>query len=177
MKTTSSKRHHLWLLLLSISIASSAFAQENPANRVSPPARATGKIGTATITINYGSPSVKERKIWGDLVPYDKVWRAGANEATTFETDKDIQVEGKTLAAGKYAFFAIPGQNEWVIIFNKTADQWGAFKYDSSQDALRVKVKPHKSDKMNERLVYMVNDKGISLLWENIEVPVSITSR
>src|SRR6187200_1658033 len=97
MKRTSSNRNHLWLLLLAISISGSTLAQDNPASRPSPPATTSGKIGAATININYSSPSVKGRKIWGDLVPYDKTWRAGANEATTFETDKDIQVEGKLL--------------------------------------------------------------------------------
>ena len=174
MKTISSLNIRLVLLIALISVSGIAMAQENPATRVSPPATATGKVGNATITINYGSPSVKGRKIWGDLVPYDKVWRAGANEATTFETDKDIKVEGKVLKAGKYGFFTIPGEKEWVIIFNKTPDQWGAFKYDEAQDALRVKVKPVKSATMNERLLYTVNNNGISLLWENLEVPVSI---
>ena len=151
-----------------------AIAQDNPANRPSPPATATGKVNGATVTINYGSPSVKGRKIWGELVPYEQVWRAGANEATTFETDKDLKVEGKALPAGKYGFFAIPGEKEWTIIFNKVPNQWGAFKYDAAQDALRVTVKPRKSDKMTERLVYEVNDKGLVLRWENLEVPVSI---
>ncbi|HTK22302.1 MAG TPA: DUF2911 domain-containing protein, partial [Mucilaginibacter sp.] len=83
-------------------------AQEDKSKRPSPPATATGKIGDATITINYSSPSVKGRKIFGGILPYDKLWRAGANEATMFETDKDIVVEGKKLPAGKYSFFATP---------------------------------------------------------------------
>ncbi|MBK9731276.1 MAG: DUF2911 domain-containing protein [Chitinophagaceae bacterium] len=176
MKTTTILKQLLTpviIVLFSISV----FAQDDPANRPSPPATATGKVGVATITINYGSPSVKERKIWGELVPYGKVWRSGANEATTFETDKDIKVEGKVLPAGKYGFFTIPGEKEWVVIFNKVPDQWGAFKYDESQDALRVTVKPRKSEKSNERLLYTVNDKGIALFWENLEVPVAIQSR
>lgn len=148
-------------------------AQESPEKRASPPATATGQINGATITISYGSPSVKGRTIWGDLVPYDKVWRAGANEATTFETSKDIQVEGKVLPAGTYSLFAIPGKTEWTIIFNKTAKQWGAYEYDEKQDALRVKVKPQ-SAKMQEGLVYEVNDKGIALRWEKLKIPVSI---
>lgn len=174
MTTTTKIKQQISLLLVLALAFNVAMAQDNPASRPSPAATASGKINTANITINYGSPSVKERKIWGELVPYDKVWRAGANEATTFETDKDIKVEGKALAAGKYGFFVIPGQNEWTIIFNKVSNQWGAFKYDSTQDALRVTVKPRKSDKMNERLVYEVTDKGIVLRWENLEVPVAI---
>lgn len=83
-------------------------------------------------------------------------------------------MEGKLLPAGKYAFFVIPNEKEWTIIFNKTAGQWGAYKYDATQDALRVSVKPRKSEKMNERLVYEVNENGIVLKWENLEVPVAI---
>src|ERR1051325_10914117 len=99
------------LLMLSFSLAFFctsfvACAQGDKSSRPSPPATATGKIGNATITINYSSPAVKGRKIWGELVPYDKAWRAGANEATIFTTDKEIKVEGKTLPAGSYSLFA-----------------------------------------------------------------------
>lgn len=174
MKAMTKITQQISLLLILALAFNVSMAQDNPASRPSPPATASGKINAATITINYGSPSVKGRKIWGELVPYDKVWRAGANEATTFETDKDIKVEGKTLPAGKYGFFVIPGENEWTIIFNKVSNQWGAFKYDSTQDALRVTVKPRKSEKMNESLAYNVSDKGFVLRWENLEVPVAI---
>src|SRR5947207_14227395 len=87
-------------------------------NQASPPATATGKVNGATITINYSSPGVKGRPIWCALVPYDKVWRAGANAATIFETDKAIKVEGKPLPAGKYSLYAIPGEKKWTIILN-----------------------------------------------------------
>jgi len=174
MKPITKIAKQICMLMVALFISNLVMAQDDPASRPSPPASASGKISAATITINYGSPSVKGRKVWGDLVPYDKVWRAGANEATTFETDKDIKVEGKSLPAGKYGFFVIPGEKEWTIIFNKISNQWGAYKYDSSQDALRVTVMPHKSDKMYELLVYDVSDKGIVLRWENLEVPVAI---
>ena len=159
------------ILFLSLVMSFTGLAQNPPA---SPRDSVKGKIGKATIEMNYGSPSVKGRKIWGDLVPYNKVWRAGANEATTFTTDQAIQVEGKSLAAGKYAFFVIPNENEWIIIFNKTAKQWGAYDYDKKQDALRVTVKPTKAAATTERLVYKINANSISLVWENLEVPVSI---
>ncbi|MGE5108655.1 MAG: DUF2911 domain-containing protein, partial [Sphingobacteriales bacterium] len=113
------------LALAGIFMSSIIWAQADKSKRQSPPATATGKVKGATITINYSSPSVKGRKIWGDLVPYDKVWRAGANEATIFETDKDIKVEGKALAKGKYSLYAIPGEKEWTIIFNSATGQWG----------------------------------------------------
>jgi hypothetical protein len=153
-------------------------AQDN-SNMPSPPATATGKVKDATITINYNSPGVKGRKIWGDLVPYDKVWRAGANKATIFETDKEITVEGKKLAAGKYSLYAIPGEKEWVIIFNSATGQWGINRdgsttEDPAKDVLRVKVKPEKAGSFTERLTYAVDAKGFSLVWENLKVPVSV---
>lgn len=165
------------VLIVLFSYSQIAMAQDDPSKRASPPATATGKIGSATITINYGSPSVKGRKIWGDLVPYGQVWRSGANEATTFTSDKDLMVDEEKLPAGKYAFFTIPGEKEWTIIFNKVPDQWGAFKYDSSQDALRVTVKAVPSKEMHERLLYVVDDKSFKMLWENLEVPVSVKSK
>ncbi len=169
MKTISLKS--ISILLGAFLFSTSLVAQKKVA---SPRDSILGKSGNAAILINYGSPSVKGRVIWGDLVPYGKVWRAGANEATTFKTDKDIMVEGKKLAKGTYGLFAIPGEKEWIIIFNKTANQWGAYDYKQSDDVLRVSVKSKKSSSMNERLIYTINANGFSLLWENLEVPVSI---
>ena len=149
-----------------------ANAQAKPA--ASPADSVSGKIGKALIEIKYSSPSVKGRKIWGELVPFDKVWRAGANKATVFTTSEDIRVEGKPLAAGTYSLFMIPTALNWTVIFNKTSDQWGAYKYEEGQDALRVSVKPKKVSSARERLAYTINKGGFVLQWENIEVPVSI---
>ncbi len=148
-------------------------------SQASPAATATGKVGAATITIYYNSPSVKGRQIWGGLVPYDKVWRAGANQATIFQTDKDIKVGGKELPAGKYSLYALVGEKEWTFIINSQTGQWGINRdgsttEDPAKDVIRVTVKPVKSATMNERLVYTVNDKGFVLSWENLDVPVSI---
>ncbi|MBD2705664.1 DUF2911 domain-containing protein [Spirosoma sp. BT702] len=176
MQTTRMNRT-IALTLVGTLMTLMTWAQGDKANRPSPPATASGKVGGANITVNYSSPSVKGRNVWdpsGSLAPYGKVWRAGANEATTFETDKDIKVEGKTLPAGKYGFFAIPGDKEWTIIFNKEPNQWGAFKYDQSKDVLRVTTKPMKASQMNEKLAYDVTGKGVVLKWENVEVPVMI---
>lgn len=167
------------LLLTGLLMTSVGWGQGDKANRASPPQTATGKVKDATITINYSSPAVKNREIFGALVPYGEVWRAGANEATVFETDKDIKVEGKTLPAGKYSIYAIPGEKEWTIIFNKQTGQWGvkrggATSREEAQDALTVKVKPKRSSALTERLSYDVTDKGFTLRWENTEVPVSI---
>lgn len=143
--------------------------------KASPEATATGKINGATITIVYGSPAVKERKIWGGLEAYDKVWRAGANAATTFETDKDINVEGKKLPAGKYGFFLIPRENgTWTAIFNTDAKQWGATKYDETKDQLRVDVKAKSIAETQERLVYQVNAKNFTFSWDKILLTIAV---
>lgn len=155
-------------------LANTGFAQ--PKKPVASPADSvSGKVGKANIEIKYNSPSVKGRKIWGELVPYDQVWRAGANGATTFSTDKAVSVEGKSLPAGTYSFFLLPNaEGSWTAIFNKVAKQWGAYKYDQSQDALRVAVKPSKTSSLQERLVYEITKKGFQLKWEHTVVPVSV---
>ena len=164
---------------------SAAFAQATPAMpatpaalanaaKPSPAATAKGKIGAADLTVNYSSPGVKGRTIFGGLEPYGKVWRAGANEATTVEFSKNVTVEGKPLPAGKYGFFLIPTTTQWTVIFNKVPKQWGAYEYDAKQDALRVMVTPRKTAALTERLVYEVTPKGLAMRWADMEVPVAI---
>ncbi|WP_078062965.1 DUF2911 domain-containing protein [Solirubrum puertoriconensis] len=148
-------------------------SQDQAQAKPSPAATATGKAGNANVTVKYSSPAVKGRKIWGELVPYNQVWRAGANEATTITFDKPVTVEGKQLPAGTYAFFVIPTEQAWTAIFNKTANQWGSFKYDQAQDALRVTVTPRKAAMM-ERLTYTVTSPGVVLRWETMELPIAI---
>ena len=143
-------------------IGLAAFAQE----KASPAKTAEGMVGDAKITINYSSPAVKGRMIWGDLVPLGEVWRAGANEATTFTTTKDIMVEGKKLPAGTYSFFVIPGEASSTFIFNKVAKQWGAFDYDSAEDVLRVSVPSGQTSTLEERLVYEVKPSSFEIRWE-----------
>ena len=169
----------LVLTLLALLVTTLIWSQEDKSKRPSPPATATGTVNGATITIDYSSPGVKGRKIWGGLVPYDKVWRAGANEATLFTTSKDIMVEGKKLPAGKYSLYAIPGEKDWVIIFNSKTGQWGVKDDESTteepaNDVLRVTVKPEKSSAFNERMKFVINGKGFALEWENLRVPVSV---
>jgi hypothetical protein len=164
----------LFVMLCGFFVSTGVMAQDAKP-KASPEATATGKVNGANITIVYSSPSVKGRKIWGGLEAYNKVWRAGANAATTFETDKDIKVEGKNLPAGKYSFFLIPKENgTWTAIFNKVAKQWGAMKYDEAQDQLRVDVKTVALPQTQERLVYNITNKGFSLNWDKVSVPISI---
>jgi hypothetical protein len=167
------------LALAGVFISSRMLAQDDKSKRPSPPATVTGKVMGATITIDYSSPAVKGRKIWGELVPYDKVWRTGANEATLFKTDKEIKVEGKALPAGRYSMYTIPGEKEWIFIFNSQTGQWGVkdneeTTEDPAKDVLRVTVKPEKSATFNERMKFEVEKSSFSLLWENLKVPVSI---
>ena len=162
------------MLLLAVVFTTSVMAQEQKP-KASPAATATGKVGGATVTINYSSPSVKGRTIWGGLVPYGQVWRSGANEATTVTFDKDVLIEGKPLAAGTYSFYTIPTEDKWTVIFNKTAKQWGT-QYDEKQDALRMTVTPRKAPVMSERLKYDINTEGLLLTWENLAVPVKIAA-
>jgi hypothetical protein len=158
----------LFMLFLTVTFVN---AQNKPA---SPTATATGKINEATVTINYCSPAVKGRVIWGELVPFNKVWRAGANDATTFETDKELTIEGKKLPAGKYSFFVIPNEKECVIIFNKVAKQWGSYKYNENEDQLRVTVKQKMADSITESLIYNINKNSIVLSWEKWNIPFSV---
>lgn len=136
-------------------------------NRASPKESTKGKIDQLDVTIVYGSPSVKGRVIWGELVPFDKIWRAGANEATTFEFNKDVEIENKKLPAGKYSFFIIPNKEKSTLIFNNDANQWGAYKYNIDKDQLRVDVKPSISSDQIEKLVYKIDQSNILLKWSN----------
>jgi Protein of unknown function (DUF2911) len=149
----------LYLLFLSIM---SVQAQE----KASPARTAEGIAAGSSITINYSSPAVKGRTIWGDLVPFGKVWRAGADNATTFTTSKDITIEGNKLPAGTYSFFIIPGEVESTFIFNKVAKQWGAYTYDEKEDILRVSVPSQQTSTLEERLVYEVKSDSFEIRWE-----------
>ncbi len=149
-------------MALTAFVVAAGFAQE----KASPAKVAEGTVAGSKITINYSSPAVKGRTIWGDLVPLGQVWRAGANEATTFTTSKDITVQGQKLPAGTYGFFIIPGETESTFIFNKVAKQWGAFDYNPKEDALRVNVPSGQAPTMEERLVYEVKTDGFEVRWE-----------
>lgn len=136
-------------------------------------------VGDTTISITYFRPNVKGRKIWGDLVPYDKVWRSGANNATVFEVSNDVTINGQSLPKGKYSLHSIPTANDVTIIFNKTWDQWGSFNYDEKQDQLRVKVKPETSAMPRETLMYEFsgvkdNSTDAILSWENWRIPFTV---
>jgi hypothetical protein len=167
------------LFTAALLVGSSTQAQGNQdkSKRPSPPAVATQTLASgAVISIDYSQPSVKGRTIGKDLEPKEgSVWRTGANEATIFETSKDVKVEGKELPAGKYSLFTIAGKEEWTIIFNKTWKQWGAFQYKEADDALRVKVRPAKDPAFAEKMTFDIDKKGVvTLLWGDLKVDFTV---
>lgn len=148
--------------------------------RISPKAKVEQVVGFTTVTIEYSRPGVKGREIWGGLVPYNVVWRAGANEATKITFSDDVIINGKILKAGSYSFFTIPTKDKWTIIFNRVADQWGAFEYNEEEDILRLQVKPEtNSDCWQEWLAYTItktSDKSaiVRLEWEKLKIPFTV---
>lgn len=158
-------------------LAFMAFVQFTSAQEkmpASPKAQATGEVGAATVKITYCQPSARGRQVMGSLVPFGEVWRTGANEATTIEFDKAIKIEGKEVAAGKYALFTIPGETEWTIILNKEHKQWGAYKYNAKEDVLRVTVKPTKTAAFVETFIINVTGEEVNLSWENTAVAFKV---
>jgi hypothetical protein len=163
----------LLLFALATLTTLSACAQPDKSKRPSPPALVKETItGGATISIDYSQPSVKGRTIGKDLEPKaGEVWRTGANEATVFESDKAVKIEGKELPAGKYALFTLVNGNDWTIIFNKTWKQWGAFSYKEADDAMRVNVKAAKATSLSEKMTFLISKEGkVTLLWGDIQV-------
>jgi hypothetical protein len=153
---------------------------KDKATRTSPGATAKGTIGTTTITIEYSQPFKNGREVFGKLVPFGESWRTGANEATTISIDKDIQVAGKALKAGKYQLFTIPNPEKWTIIFNSKQGQWGAFFHDEKSDVLRVEVPSGGNDSMLEQLLIDIETApvaGFSIAWDKTKVVVPITAQ
>ena len=150
------------LLSVIIFLVNVACAQE------SPPVTVTKNIKGIDISISYFSPKVKERIIWGGLVDFDKVWRTGANNATTIQVSQEAKIGKNKLPAGRYALFTIPKKGDtWTVIINKEADQWGAYNYKESEDLLRFDVKVDRTIDINESLVFDIDDDGnVVFAWE-----------
>ncbi len=172
----------LALLAIGASLPSSISAQ--PQNigislpNVSPRAETTQVVGLTEIDVSYHRPAVNDREIWGALVAYDQVWRAGANENTLISFSSDVTIEGKHLTAGTYGLHMIPGESEWQVILSKDTTAWGSFSYKEKADALRVSVKPQE-DEFEERLSYSFEDLAnesttLNLRWEKLRIPVKI---
>lgn len=161
--------------IFSLMFITSTTAQEDKSKRKSPPATAEATIGKTKVSINYSRPSVKGRTVFGELVPWGKVWRTGANEATTFEVSTDVMVNGKKLSAGKYALFTIPGEKEWTIIINSVSNQWGAYRYKEDQDVLRVSAKSSSHD-ATEMLTISIDEKTgmVHIDWAETRVSFEV---
>ena len=192
------------LLSLAILFGSSVAFGQVVTPRPSQKASVMQTIGVTDVTITYSRPGVKGRKIWGDptteqastkgeatldnqnirpkdavIVPWGHVWRTGANEATTFVITDDVLINGQKLAAGSYSLHTIPTKDEWTIVFNGTANQWGSFNYDPAKDTLRVKAKPQWLDQNQEWLEYSFdpvteNSAQVNIRWEKVSVPFTI---
>ncbi|WP_462220156.1 DUF2911 domain-containing protein [Ferruginibacter sp.] len=140
---------------------------------------AIGKIGTAAVVINYHSPGVRGRNIWGGLIPYGEVWVTGAHNATNIEIDKDFIVNGVSIPKGKYAFFTIPAKKEWILIINKNWNQHLTDDYQQSEDLVRIKVKPQQQKETIQRLQYFITDKGnnkgeIAMAWDKLKIQFDV---
>lgn len=165
------------ILLGFFMLANPANAQETAKPRPSPPAAVAKKLASgAEISISYSQPSVKGRTIGKDLEPKEgQVWRTGANEATVFETTKDVTVDGKALPAGKYSLFTISGKDNWTVIFNKTWKQWGAYDYKQAEDVLRINVKAQKAPAFAEKMTFDISDNGlVTLVWGDHKIGFTV---
>jgi len=197
------------IILLAVGCWGHAFAQTPPLAikplRPSQKATVMQTVGVTDITITYSRPPVNKRTIFADappemealhkgeatldnqnerkpgwpIVPYNHVWRAGANEATLFQVTDDVLINGQPLKAGSYSMHTIPGKDEWTIIFNNDPGQWGSFSYDAAKDALRVKTKPQAAGDNQEWLVYTFdpvtdNSATVNLRWEKVRVPFTV---
>ncbi|HAF16270.1 MAG TPA: hypothetical protein DHU55_14845 [Blastocatellia bacterium] len=194
------------LILLALGCVQSASAQAPAAVRLPRPSQKSSvmqTIGVTDVTITYSRPGVKGRTIWGDplpvqttkgeatldnqnirpkgapIVPWGHAWRTGANEATTFVVTDDVLINGQKLPAGSYSLHTIPTKDEWTIIFNSVANQWGSFNYDAAKDTLRVKVKPQWVSENQEWLEYSFpvvtpNSAQVNIRWEKVRVPFTV---
>jgi hypothetical protein len=171
--------------ILGLLLATVGLSQTPPAPRLefpapSPPATLKQRVGTTEIEIVYSRPSLKGRVMIGQVEPFGKVWRTGANNATTMAFSKDVKLGGKDVPAGKYALFTIPGEEAWTIILNRNAGQWGAFSYDEAADVARVAVRPVRLSEPVETFEIGINDlrdgsATINLSWDRIRVPIPLT--
>lgn len=205
----SLKRFSLFVTTVVFTLTSAVYAQQPPVQvkpiRPSQKASVMQTIGVTDVTITYSRPGVKGRPIFADappsmeerakgeatldnqnerkpgepIVPYNHVWRAGANEATLFQVTDDVTINGQPLKAGSYSLHTIPGKEEWTIIFNSDPGQWGSFAYDSKKDTLRVKTKPQTAPDNQEWLMYTIDPVGsnsatVNIRWEKLRVPFTV---
>ncbi len=159
-----------------LAVAAVAVAERaDDSDRKSKNGQVHGTVGGVEVTLEFGRPNVKGRDIWGGLVPFGKVWRTGADEATTITFGSDAMIGGNKLAAGTYSLFTIPGADEWTFIFNKVAEQWGHYSYDSGQDALRVTAEPRQAEK-EESMNFLLDGNAVLLHWDELAVGFEVAA-
>lgn len=178
MKTTFKA---MLLLALTVALTTDLQAQGLKMPQASTSQTITQNFGLGKITLNYSRPNVKGRKIFGAMEPYGSVWRTGANSATVISFTEPVKIDGKELPAGDYGLFTIPGKDEWTVIFNKGAKQWGSYEYKESEDVLRVKVKAIKLKDKVETFTIQFADvypttAKLQLMWENTAVSVDLST-
>jgi hypothetical protein len=167
--------------VLMFSILTAAQRTGDKSKRPSPPGTATATLNGKKVTVDYSRPSMKSRKIVGELVPYDKVWRTGANEATLLTTEADLDIGGTSVPAGKYTLWTLPSEGTWKLIINKQTGQWGT-EYDQSQDLARVDMQKSQTQQRVEQFTISFNPKGndaadLALEWENTRISVPIKAK
>jgi hypothetical protein len=167
------------IILALTALSTTAFAQDDKSKRPSPPAQAECKLPDGkTVTIDYSSPRAKGRKIFGDLVPFDKVWRAGANEATTFVTTADLKVGGKDVPTGSYTIFAIPTAKDWTLIISNGTGEWGTDYPGESKDLTRVAMRTSKTSGPVENFTIAFDQEGkgctLAMSWEETKASVKV---
>lgn len=160
-----------------VSEAETETSEEQP-ERASPHESVSAKVGEAMITITYGRPYKKGREIYGGLVPFGEVWRTGADEATTLETDRDLMLGALHVPAGKYSLFTIPSAEKWTLIVNKVADQWGAFSYAEAEDLGRVEIDVAETDETEQLTISIEPGEGVNgtlgIVWDTTAVTLPI---
>lgn len=168
-----------FVLALAVLAVPAAAQTQLTTPRVSPHARVEQTVGLTELAVDYHRPAVNGRRVWGDLVPFGEVWRAGANENTVFETSTEIRVGGEALPAGRYGLHTIPTDGAWTVIFSTVSTAWGSYTYDPAEDALRVAVTPREGPH-TERLAFRFEaptdtSATLVLAWDTLEVPVALT--
>jgi len=155
--------------------AEKAGARGDDADRASKNGKAKLKVGDAKVMVTYGRPKVRGRTVWGELVPYGKVWRTGADEATVISFSGDVKLGDTAVKAGSYALFTIPEKDKWTIVLNSVADQWGSYDYDEGKDVARAVVTPEKGE-MTEDLTIAPDGDMLYIQWAQAKVPLPITA-
>lgn len=171
MKKTARNYSLLMMLVFAFSLFNHAHAQKKPA---SPPKIVNASVNGKDITISYSAPYKKGREIFGGLVAYDKVWRTGANDATTIEVSADVMIAGNTLKKGTYALFTIPNEDTWTVIFNEEAKQWGSYDYTKDKDVFRFEVKPKTVSETEQFEISLSPEGMVSLAWDTTKISFEI---